>query len=104
MTTRIFFAGILGGIVLFIWNFVAHDLLPLGEMGARIMTNEDAVTGALQTEFGDTSGFYIFPSGGLNPGATGEQKHAWMEKPEEPRAAWATRGHSYVPKRTFDSP
>ena len=80
MSTRIFFAGILGGIVMFIWNFVAHDLLPLGEMGVRVLPNEDTITSALQTNLADNSGFYIFPSGGLSPGATGEQKTSCDEK------------------------
>jgi len=102
MTIRIFFAAILGGIVLFIWNFVAHEFLPLGEMGVRIMTNEDAVTGALQTNLGDTSGFYIFPSGGLTPGATGEQKKAAMKKAEEQMAAGAGGVLIYRPKRIFN--
>ena len=104
MTTRIFFAGILGGIVMFIWNFVGHDLLPLGEMGVRIMTNEDAVTGALQTNLGDASGFYIFPSGGLTPGATREQRKAAMKKAEEQMAAGAAGVLIYRPKRIFNFP
>src|SRR5437660_8450446 len=104
MSTRILLAGILGGVVMFIWNFVAHDLLPLGEMGVRIMTNEDAVTGALQTNLGDTSGFYIFPSGGLTPGAAGEQKKAAMQKAEEQMAAGPAGVLIYRPKRVFNFP
>src|SRR5438067_8511093 len=104
MSIRILLAGLLGGVVMFIWNFVAHDLLPLGEMGVRIMTNEDAVTGALQTNLGDTSGLYFFPSGGLTPGATGEQKKAAMKKAEEQMAAGAAGGLIYRPKRIFNFP
>jgi hypothetical protein len=104
MSTRIIVAGILGGVVMFIWNFVAHDLLPLGEMGVRIMTNEDAVTGALQTNLGDNSGFYIFPSGGLTPGASGEEKKAAMKKMEEQMAAGAGGVLIYRPKRVFNFP
>ena len=63
MSTRVLFAGILGGVILFIWNFVAHDILPFGRMGIRFMTNEDAVTSALQTNLGDNSGVYFFPTG-----------------------------------------
>ena len=104
MSTRILLAGILGGVVMFVWNFVAHDLLPLGEMGVRIMENEDAVIGALQTNLGDTSGFYIFPSGGLTPGATGEQKKAAMKKMEEQMASGAGGVLIYRPKRVFNFP
>jgi hypothetical protein len=104
MSTRILIAGVVGGLVLFIWNFVAHDLLPLGEMGVRVMTNEDAVTGALQTNLGDNSGFYIFPSGGLTPGATREQKQAAMKKAEEQMASGAGGVLIYRPKRIFNFP
>ena len=104
MSTRIIVAGIVGGIVMFIWNFVAHDLLPLGEMGVRLIPNEDAVTSVLQTNLGDTSGFYVFPSGGLTPGATREQKEAAMKKAEEQMAAGAGGVLIYRPKRIFNFP
>lgn len=104
MSTRILLAGILGGVVLFIWNFVAHDVLPIGEMGVKFMPNEDAVTGALQTNLGDNPGFYIFPSGGLTPDATGEQKKAAMKKMEEQMASGAGGILIYRPKRVFNFP
>ena len=104
MSTRIILAGIVGGIVMFIWNFVAHELLPLGEMGVRLIPNEDAVTSVLQTNLGDTSGFYVFPSGGLTPGATREQKEAAMKKAEEQMAAGAGGVLIYRPKRIFNFP
>ncbi|PYK84656.1 MAG: hypothetical protein DME41_01985 [Verrucomicrobia bacterium] len=74
MSTRIFFAGILGGIVMFIWSFIAHELLPIGELGVREIPNEDALTSAIESNLGDKIGFYIFPSPGLSPGATGRKK------------------------------
>src|SRR6266404_3440640 len=104
MNTRILLAGILGGIVMFIWNFVAHDLLPLGEMGVRLIPNEDAVTSVLQTNLGDNRGFYVFPSGGLTPGATREQKQAAMKKAEEQMASGAGGLLIYRPKRIFNFP
>src|ERR1700719_1105744 len=104
MSTRILLAGILGGVVLFFWNFVAHDLLPLGEMGVRLIPNEDAITSALQTNLGDNSGFYIFPSGGFTPGATREQKEAAMKKAEEQMAAGAAGVLIYRPGRVFNFP
>ena len=104
MSTRVILAGIVGGIVMFIWNFVAHDLLPLGEMGVRLIPNEDAVTSVLQTNLGDTSGFYVFPSGGLTPGATRDQKGAATKKAEEQMAAGAGGVLIYRPKRVFNFP
>ena len=104
MSTRIFFAGILGGIVMFIWSFVAHEVLPIGKMGIKQMPNEDAITSALQTNLGDNPGFYIFPSGGFIPGATREQKEAAMKKAEEQMAAGAAGVLIYRPKRIFNFP
>ena len=104
MNTRILLAGILGGVVMFIWNFVAHDMLPLGETGVRLISNEDAVTSVLQTNLGDTAGFYVFPSGGLTPDATREQKGAAMKKAEEQMAAGAGGVLVYRPKRVFNFP
>jgi hypothetical protein len=104
MSTRIFFAGILGGVAMFIWSFVAHTFLPIGEMGIKQMPNEDAVTSALQANLGDNPGFYIFPSGGFTPGATREQKEAAMKKAEEQMAAGAAGVLIYRPKRIFNFP
>ena len=104
MSIRILLAGILGGFVMFVWNFVAHDLLPLGEMGVRLIPNEDAVLSVLQTNLGDNRGFYVFPSGGLTSGATREQKGAAMKKAEEQMAAGAGGVLVYRPKRIFNFP
>ena len=89
---------------MFIWNFVAHDFLPLGEMGVGIMQNEDAVTSALQTNLGDNAGFYFFPTGGLTPGATGDQRKAAMQKAVEQMASGAAGVLIYRPKRVFNFP
>jgi hypothetical protein len=104
MSTRIILAAILGGVVMFVWNFVAHDLLPLGEMGVKVIPNEDAVTSALQTNLGDTPGVYFFPSGGLTPDATAEQKKEAMKKMEEQMASNAGGMLIYRPKRIFNFP
>jgi hypothetical protein len=104
MNTRILLAGIVGGVVMFVWNFVAHELLPIGEMGVSVMQNEDAVTSALQSNLGDNSGLYVFPSGGLTPGATSDQKKAAMQKAEKQMAEGAAGLLIYRPKRVFNFP
>ena len=104
MSTRILLAGIIGGIVMFIWNFVAHDVLPIGEMGVKTMSNEDAVRSALDTNLGNSPGFYFFPSGGYTPGMSGEQRKAVMKKMEEQTAAGAAGVLIYRPKRVFNFP
>ena len=104
MNTRILLAGILGGVVMFIWNFVAHELLPLGEMGMKMMPNEEAVSSALGTSLGDTPGFYIFPSGGFTPGMSGKEKEAAMKKSVEQMASGPAGLLVYRPKRIFNFP
>lgn len=89
---------------MFIWNFVAHELLPIGEMGVKQMQNEDAVRSALETNLGDNGGFYYFPSGGYTPGATGEEKKAAMKKAAEQMASGAAGVLIYRPKRDFNFP
>ncbi len=49
---RIFLAGLLGGIAMFIWTSIAHMALPLGEAGIREIPNEAAVLGAMQSNIG----------------------------------------------------
>jgi hypothetical protein len=104
MSTRIFFAGILGGIVMFIWSFIAHEVLPIGEMGIKQMPNEDAVTSAIESNVGDKIGFYIFPSPGLSPGATRAEKEEGMKKAEQKMAAGPAGVLIYHPKRVFNFP
>ncbi len=58
---RIFLAALLGTIVIFFWEFVAHMLLPVGEMGMRQPVNEDIVLQAVTTGL-PQPGIYIVPS------------------------------------------
>jgi len=74
---RILLAGILGGLTLFVWMFVAHELLGLGEMGVGEIPNEAAVLSAMQGAI-PQSGFYIFPGFGLGPKPTSAQRNAAM--------------------------
>jgi len=104
MSTRILIAGILGGIGMFTWSFVAHELLPIGELGVRELPNEDAVTSAIESNLGDKIGFYIFPGPGLSPGATREQKEEGMKKAEQKMAAGPAGVLIYHPKRVFNFP
>ena len=60
MNTRILVAGVLGGIVMFIWSSIAHMALPLGKAGIREIPNEQSLITAMQSNIGDKSGLYIF--------------------------------------------
>src|SRR5262245_57369253 len=59
--TRIFFAGLLGGIGMFFWTFAAYTLLPLGNFGISRLPDESAVLDVLQHSIAERSGAYLFP-------------------------------------------
>jgi hypothetical protein len=81
--TRIFLAGLLGGIAMFIWTSIAHMALPLGETGIREIPNESTVLDGMQTNIGEKSGFYYFPGLGVGPNPTREQKSEAMKHMDE---------------------
>jgi hypothetical protein len=74
---RILVAGILGGLTLFVWMFVAHEFLGLGEMGVGEIPNEAVVLNAMRGAIPKT-GLYIFPGFGLGPKPTNAQRNAAM--------------------------
>jgi hypothetical protein len=79
-TTRIFLAGVLGAIVMFVWTSLAHTVLPLGEAGVQNTNNDDALLASMKTTVKDKDGLYTFPSMGLGPDATHAQQSEAMEK------------------------
>jgi hypothetical protein len=76
---RVLLAGILGGIVMFIWTSISHMALPLGEAGISEIPNESAVLGAMQTNIGDNTGLYIFPGLGVGNNASRQDKSEAMK-------------------------
>lgn len=80
---RIFLAGLLGGIAMFIWTSIAHMALPLGDTGVGEMPNETIVLDTMQTNIGGKSGFYYFPGLGLGENPTHEQKSEAMKHMNE---------------------
>ncbi len=57
---RIVIAAVFSAIVLFVWGFVAHTVLPLGEMGVRAPINESAVLDAVKSG-AQAPGIYVLP-------------------------------------------
>jgi hypothetical protein len=98
---KILLAGILGGIVMFIWTSIAHMFLPLGEAGVGEIPNESAMLSAMQSNIGDQTGLYIFPGLGVGKNATRQEKNEAMKQ----SAAKASSGPSgilmYHPSRPF---
>jgi hypothetical protein len=60
MMTKITVGGVLAGLVMFIWSFIAHMMLPIGFMGISATPGEDAVLAALKANNAG-SGLYIMP-------------------------------------------
>lgn len=58
---RILIAGIIGGLVMFMWGAVAHMALPIGEMGMKVPTEQTSAMSALGTSVQGT-GVYMYPS------------------------------------------
>jgi|SRR5205807_1657935 len=87
MTIRIFVAGILGGITMFIWTSIAHIALPLAEAGVREIPNEQAALAPLQQNIGDQSGLYLFPGLGVGPNPTRERRKEAMQHMAEKYAS-----------------
>ena len=86
MAKRVAIAGILGGMAMFVWLFVAHEFLPLGEMGIGEIPNEATVLTAMQSAI-PRGGLYLFPGFGLGPNPTSQQRKeampAYMKKYEQ---------------------
>jgi hypothetical protein len=84
---KILLAGVLGGIVMFIWTSIAHIALPLGEPGIREIPNESAVLNEMQNNMGQQTGLYIFPGPGVGKNATRQEKNEAMKHVGEKMAA-----------------
>jgi hypothetical protein len=76
---KVIIGGIVAGLVVFIWGFVSHVILPLGEVGIRQIPNEDAVVGAVKDSISEP-GFYFFPGMDLRRKPTEEEERAWTAK------------------------
>ena len=84
---KILLAGILGGIIMFIWTSIAHMFLPLGEAGISEIPNESAVLSAMQSNIGEQTGLYIFPGLGVGKNASRQEKGEAMKHMGEKMAA-----------------
>jgi hypothetical protein len=60
MSLKIILAGLVGGVVMFLWGFIAHMVLPLGEAGFKTLPHQDALLPAISAQLKE-DGLYIFP-------------------------------------------
>ena len=59
---RVLVAGLIGGIVMFLWGVTAHMELSLGEVGLKLPVNENVALSGLQEGLGGQAGVYLLPS------------------------------------------
>jgi len=71
MTKRVVIAGLLGGIAMYLWSFIAHVVLPLGQVGVQELPNEPPVLSALSASVGNSHGLFLFPR--MDPGSSMQQ-------------------------------
>ena len=82
MVKRIILGGILGGILLFNWGYVAHMLLPLGEMGVHVFPDEAAVVGPIRAR-SRSRGSTCYPGMDMSGKASESEQKAWAEKAKQ---------------------
>lgn len=78
MTKQLVLATVLGGLVLFVWSFIAWEFIPWPGEPLRGFTNENAVEAAIVAN-APQSGNYILPNP-HKPGLTKEQLDGMYEK------------------------
>lgn len=76
---RVLTAGILGGIMMFLWGYVSHVLLPLGHMGIQSLPSEETVLTAMRSAIQEP-GLYFFPGMDMSKEPSPEEQRAWEEK------------------------
>ena len=59
---RVLVAGLIGGILMFLWGVVAHMALGLGNVGIHQPADESAVLSTLHEGLGEQAGVYMLPS------------------------------------------
>jgi hypothetical protein len=82
MVKRIILGGLLGGILVFNWGFVAHMVLPLGRMGVHVLPDEAPVVDPIRSAVKEP-GFYVFPGMDMCGKASESEQQAWQEKAKQ---------------------
>ncbi|HYL74110.1 MAG TPA: hypothetical protein VEU96_07870 [Bryobacteraceae bacterium] len=91
MNKRVLLAGVLGAVAMFIWTFIAHELLPLGEAGIQQISNEQALLTQMSSTI-SAHGMYMFPN--MPPG---NDQAAYQQKLANGPSGMLI----YFPKRDF---
>lgn len=79
MTKKILLAGVLGGLVIFIWSALSHMVFGLGDAGIRTFPDEAQMIAAIR-EGVPEPGFYFFPGMDTTRKLSAEEQKQWEEK------------------------
>jgi hypothetical protein len=60
MKKKLWLAGLLAALVMFIWGSIVHTVLPIGEMYVSTTPGEDAILASMKANM-NASGFYLVP-------------------------------------------
>ncbi|MFN8178290.1 MAG: hypothetical protein U0167_10185 [bacterium] len=74
----VWMAGLVGGIVGFLWGAISHMVLPLGTIGIDTMPNEGPIVDAMRSLPSD--GLYFFPGEGFDENPKSPAYAAWVAK------------------------
>ena len=85
---RVLVAGLIGGIVMFIWGVAAHMALGLGNVGIQQPVNENAALIGLQQGLGERAGVYLLPSLDLKQAGDPAAVRAYSIKAVRSPYAW----------------
>ena len=85
--TKILLGGVVGGLAIFFWGFVAHMLLPLGELGLRTIPNEDELIATIKKDVREPR-LYFVPGRDMSKSQTQDEMLTWTKSPKGPTASW----------------
>ena len=78
---RLILGAFLAGITVFIWGMVSHMLLPIGEIGVKVIPNEAAVVQKIGENLTEP-GVYLFPGYDTKQPSSKDAEAAWSKKYE----------------------
>ena len=76
---KILWAGLVGGLVVFLWGTLSHTLLPIGQMGLKPMPVSSPLLDAMKSGLSE-EGLYYYPGREADRKQTEAEDAVWMTK------------------------
>lgn len=100
---KVILGAVASAFVVFIWGFISHMLLPIGEIGFKLMGNEQPVINALKENVKE-SGIYFLPEFDYKNNKSKKAEAEWTKKYKEgPNAfiVYSPKGQAPMTPMTF---